>query len=697
MTKLSEIIPIHFEFSPRLGVREKPEVNGNYESNVKGLYVAGDLADAPIIKAALNQGYRVAKNMIESLKEEKPNDTSDKTIDILIVGAGPAGIGAGIACKDANLNYLILEKENPFQTIQNYPKHKIIFSETSSIKNESNFWFEDAERQDLIERWNQELDQKGLALLQPVEVTEIAKSEGYFEIVAKHKEDQKDLKYRARRVLLAIGRRGNVRKLGVPGEDLEKVFYALYDPSKHYGQKVLVVGGGDSAIEAACALAEKGAHVSLSYRQGKFYRVKKVNLMKINHLVEQGLIRIFFESYVQEIKEKEVSLVKGKERKNITIENDEIIVLIGAELPRAFFKKIGLHMAGDLTLKRACWVFSFMLMTYLFYVVKAGKGFWPFGTGDLLEFFPKTLNIDLGFRQSNPSFWGTVVYSLLITVFGFKAYLKYQSKEQKRKYISLITFQLVFLFGIPEIIAPFLIEKPWKMYAVSVPWPLSIWSLAHWPGEGIWILVGALVTFVGIPLYVRYQGERFCSYLCGCGGLAETVGDFWRHLAPRGRTAEKMHSIGLIILILAIPVTLLILNDAWRLFKPDRFYSAKNFAQNWYSLMVDFWFACVLGVACYPYLGNRVWCRFLCPLRAYMQLLSKWFGRLRIVSNEKCIGCGECTTNCQMGIDVQKFAQLREPFANHNSECIHCGICIEVCPMDVLSLERTSQSTRTTI
>ena len=109
---------------------------------------------------------------------------------------------------------------------------------------------------------------------------------------------------------------------------------------------------------------------------------------------------------------------------------------------------------------------------------------------------------------------------------------------------------------------------------------------------------------------------------------------------------------------------------------------------------MDFWFACVVGVAFYPYLGNRVWCRFICPLRAYMELLAKWFTKIKIVSNEKCIGCGECTRYCQMGIPVQKFAQMREDMSNHNSACIQCGICVEVCPMMVLSVEIGEKSAR---
>ena len=266
-----------------------------------------------------------------------------------------------------------------------------------------------------------------------------------------------------------------------------------------------------------------------------------------------------------------------------------------------------------------------------------------------------------------------------------------------------MTFQGIFLFGIPELLAPLVVKLGqltqfayWKVYAITVPWPLSIWSAIDGPGWGgpeykastavIWIVIGLLVAFVAIPLYVRSQGERFCSYLCGCGGLAETLGDFWRHLAPRGKTSYQAEWFGRAIFVLAIPVTFLILNDIWDFFAKDALYNTQVFAREWYGLMVDFWLASVVGVALYPYLGNRVWCRFFCPLRAWMEMVAKRISKIQIVSNDKCIGCGECTRFCQMGIDVQRFAQSRKDMHNGNSACIQCGICVQVCPMEVLSV-----------
>lgn len=706
----ADILKVSFEFSSKIGVRDMPWLKTTKESNVKGLYVVGDLADAPIIKVAINQGFEVAEKIAAELKAEGPG--KEGILDVLVIGAGPAGIGAGLALKAAGLTYAIVEKERPFNTIQNFPKAKFIFSEPRSIESKGNFWFDDAQKETLIDRWDEAITEKGLVLHQPEEVTDVTKNDaGVFVVQSVVGEggrqtdnkvligkDSKDgaagakVVYQARRVILAIGRRGSVNKLNVKGEDKEKVAYNLKDADEHKGRHVLVVGGGDSAVEAAIACANAGAITTISYRSDAFSRAKAKNQADLDALAKAGKLTVMLGTTPVEVLDDKVLLKKGNE--TVEIQNDDVLVLIGTKLPSGFLQKIGLRMEGAFTWQRVSWITSFALMTYLFYVLKAHRDFFPFTHDGPLGFVPEFLKRNFGWRSVDGGFWGSAIYTILIVGFGTRAYRKYPSPVQKKRYLSLMIFQAVFLFGIPELLAPLIMSEPWKIYAVTVPWPLSIWSAiegpnwgGHSPGIGIaWILVGCTASFIAIPLYVRKNGTKFCSHMCGCGGLAETVGDFWRHLAPRGLTSYKAEWAGKVILAAAVPTTLLILNDAWSVFQAAQLADAKNFAQTWYGLIVDFWLASVIGVAFYPYLGNRVWCRFFCPLRAYMELLSKWFSKITIKADDKCIGCGECTKYCQMGIEVQKFAQRRVDMDNTNSSCIQCGICIQVCPMEVLSL-----------
>ena len=703
---LPDILKLSFEFSPKLGVRELPQLDGQHQSNVRGLYVVGDLADAPIIKVAIRQGFDVASHIADTIGGR---GGSDDVLDVVIIGAGPAGIGAAIALQDRGLRYVVLERERPFATIQNFPKAKLIFSEPREIENPANLWFEDARKEELVDRWEQALDQRELCIQQPEEVVSVKRQGDSFEIETRVGETgltrpaalggsaaagSKNL-YRARRVLLATGKRGQVRRMGVPGEELEHVEYALKDPTAHAGERVLVVGGGDSAVESACDLADGGAAVTVSYRGDGFHRAKARNQARIERMAAEGKLTVRLGTTPTEVTPDVVHLGGSGASAADAVPADRVFVFFGTKLPTDFLRRLGIKMQGDMDLGRGLWIFAFALITYCFYCLKSHKDFFPFGEGDPLGWMHEALKVDLGFRTVDASFWGTCIYALLIAGFGLRAIRKYPLPQQKARYRSLIAFQWIFLFGIPELLAPLIIDRPWKFYALSVPWPLSIWSLIDapsWAGGDtltavLWLAVGALTAFVAIPLYVRRNGERFCSYLCGCGGLAETLGDLWRHLAPRGRTAKQAETFGRVILVLAVPVTALILLDAWGLLTSG-LYSTKEFAQQWYGLMVDFWLASVVGVALYPYLGNRVWCRFFCPLRAWMEVLAKRIARIAIRANAKCIGCGECTRYCQMGIDVQRFAQRQELMHNGNSACIQCGICIQVCPMEVLSIDR---------
>ena len=138
------------------------------------------------------------------------------------------------------------------------------------------------------------------------------------------------------------------------------------------------------------------------------------------------------------------------------------------------------------------------------------------------------------------------------------------------------------------------------------------------------------------------------------------------------------------MLVFAFAVGLLIVNDIWNFIDTENFRNARTFSKGWYDLIVDFWLVAVIPVALYPFLGGKIWCRYWCPLAKYMEILAKRYGKAKITADPTCIGCGQCSRYCQVGIDVQAFAQKRETLDNTNSCCIQCGICIQVCPMETL-------------
>ena len=195
-----------------------------------------------------------------------------------------------------------------------------------------------------------------------------------------------------------------------------------------------------------------------------------------------------------------------------------------------------------------------------------------------------------------------------------------------------------------------------------------------------------MLTFGLIPLFVLFNGKRYCSWICGCGGLAETFGDRWRHLAPKGKTAIRWEKMNLLILVFATVVTVVMLaRDIW-----GAFGATADLSMAIYRISVDVWLIGILPVTLYPFLGGKVWCRYWCPLAKLMDIMSNIYvklgiSRYHIQANDKCISCDECSRNCLVGIDVMSYAMKQETLDNSNSSCIGCGVCVTVCPMDVLA------------
>jgi ferredoxin-type protein NapH len=284
-------------------------------------------------------------------------------------------------------------------------------------------------------------------------------------------------------------------------------------------------------------------------------------------------------------------------------------------------------------------------------------------------------------------------YTLAILIMGFRAMLKYRhSPYQVIRTISVMFFQLGLAYLIPLILQK--LNEP--EFYFSYFWPLkydylfpgTVSYLVKEPGAlGVFMIFwSAIISLVGVPVLTYFFGKRwYCSWVCGCGGLAETAGDPYRQLSDKSRAAWQWE-VAIIYPILGFIVLTTLLLWINSIMGGGLLGSLSNgFAQT-YGFFIGAIFSGVIGVGFYPLMGSRVWCRFGCPMAAYLGILQKHFSRFRITTNGgQCISCGNCSTYCEMGIDVRWYAQQGKPIIR--SSCVGCGMCATVCPRGVLNLE----------
>ncbi len=260
--------------------------------------------------------------------------------ELVIVGAGPAGIAAGVRAKREGIDVLVIEKDEPLWIIREvYPEGKPILKHPPDFNMPDDLWFENmCSKEEFIRHWEKPVSELGDSLHTHETVVSIKKANDRFVVKTTKSE------YQAKFVVLAIGMRGRPRKLGVPGEELEKVSYSLKNPGQYKGKKCLVVGGGDTAAETAILLAQAGADVTISYRRERFFRLKEENLQKIEELENKGIIRVVFNSNVTRIGHKTVWLsIKGKDEE-LMIDNDYVFVCIGSIPNKEFLSEMGLKL-----------------------------------------------------------------------------------------------------------------------------------------------------------------------------------------------------------------------------------------------------------------------------------------------------------------------------------------------------------------
>ncbi|NOT69744.1 MAG: NAD(P)-binding domain-containing protein [Hyphomicrobium sp.] len=317
---------------------ELPVVGPDFQTNVKGLYIAGELGGMGLIRNAIEQG-RQALNAIAARKDA----TTANMLDVFIVGAGPAGMSASLGALEKKMRCVTVEQEELGGTVAHFPRGKLVMTQPATLPLVGKMSFREVSKEALLDFWQQSVRKTGLKIQFGERVEEIrplGPNKG-FEIRTTSGA------YTSNTVLLTIGRRGTPRKLGVPGEDQSKVVYRLIDPAQYAGQNVLVVGGGDSAIEAANALAgEPGTTVTLSYRSGAFARCKPKNRAKIEANRSEGRVNVVLNSTVKSISDRSVVLTRKLDdgARTVEIKNDVVIVCAGGILPSDFLRKIGIEV-----------------------------------------------------------------------------------------------------------------------------------------------------------------------------------------------------------------------------------------------------------------------------------------------------------------------------------------------------------------
>ena len=317
---------------------EVPELDEYFQTVVPGQYLIGEVAGKPLVKNAANLGRVVVEHMLTSGLRSGAIGHGQNVVDVAIVGSGPAGLSAALTCIQRGLSYVVIEKEQVIaSTIARYPKGKLVMAEPYGTENVSLLPVFDASKEQLIPIWHEIISRVGLVqrLGESVE-TIVRAADGTFELrttVAT---------YRAQRVVLAIGTRGKPRTLQVPGENMPKIRSLLEDPDEWRGQWVLVVGGGDSACEAALALADAGAMVILSYRGKSFARAAPRNKQSIEQYAAEGRVRVQLGSQVLGFDAETVTLAlaDGTQQR---YRNDAAFVLIGADPPVAWLERVGIR------------------------------------------------------------------------------------------------------------------------------------------------------------------------------------------------------------------------------------------------------------------------------------------------------------------------------------------------------------------
>ena len=735
-----------------------PVVNADGSTNVTGLWVVGDLAGVPLLKFSADSGAKVVGAIQGSGVGVQGSGDSETDLsaepasanaqaDLLIIGAGVAGMSAALEARKRGISFKLLEAAERFSTIVNFPKAKPIYTYPEAMEpaGELHFRQEVHPKETLLKEL---AEQSGDVKPEIARVTHVTRGGGELKV---HVDEGEPLPAKA--VIIAIGRSGNYRKLGVAGEERDKVSNRLHDPKDFDGNRVLVVGGGDSALETAIATAEAGATVTLSYRKEQFGRPKAQNVERLDALktdgdAAAGKIKLLMPSEVKTIEEGRVVIDCAGEE--MTIDNDNVFTMIGREPPLDFFRKSGVKIHNERTTWWWVSLIGFLIFCTALYSWKSGHSEIPLqavaqqhntfpynvpqlfkGAGGKIaawsgEGHEGNILYTIKMSASSPSFYYTLAYCAAVVGFGIARIRRRKTSYVKWQTLTLMTVQCVPLFILPEILLPWLGRNGyfssggtvtwladhlweryddigherayWRSYGFILAFPLNVYNIFTDKPLWLWIGISFVQTCVIIPGLIYFWGKgAYCGWICSCGALAETMGDQHREKMPHGPLWNRLNMLGQAVLAFALIILLLRTiswntgADSWAGKGYHALFAGIPFLR--YEWSVDILLAGIFGYGLYFWFSGRVWCRFACPLAALMHIYAR-FSRFAIVpEKKKCISCNVCTSVCHQGIDVMAFANKGTPM--QDPECVRCSACVQMCPTGVLTFGMVDNAGKT--
>lgn len=524
------------------GVVEKLPVTGESGiTNLPGVRIAGDLSGIPLLKFSSLTATNAVRAILKEPDFQKRDTSQADVLDLAIIGAGVAGISAAIEAKKAQLRFAVYEATQLFSTVVNFPKAKPIYTYPTDLNLQGGLQFRATVKEALLEEM--EAQQRG-AGIEPT-AARIERLERSGNLLVLYHADGKTT--RAHRVIVAIGRSGNFRKLGCPGEDLDKVYNRLYDPKEYAGKNVLVVGGGDTCLETAIAIAACGGKVTLSYRKKEFARPKPENVEKLQMLVKDptaqvaverptservttaansymrgdhapGSVELRLETTVQKIEANSVTL-RSSSGQSQTIPNDVVFAMLGREAPLDFFRRSGIPIRGEWSAKTAISFLVFFVFCSFVYLWKGGTDlnqlfqrhqWFPFNVPGWLHSLggsiaaaaadPRTFFGTLTIDLAEPGFYYSLAYSLLIVGFGLRRIQRRKTPYVRKQTYSLMTFQVVPLFLLPYIVLPLMGHNGWFDSGVMKTIADNLFPIANYgQGREYWRAFGFILAW---PLFI---------------------------------------------------------------------------------------------------------------------------------------------------------------------------------------------------